>query len=187
MRTLPASRFTVIRSAALLVSFAIVPFGTATSATGSATQRLAAILHPAAELSVPASVVMTRSGGKFNTFQAAVTVNYRVRTTAGGAAGITVQVTSDFSPSGGPAAQAGDLQYSCGGATLGKACAGTQAAAVGLQTPILALTGAACTGGGGACSSQDPNSVTVNFTLPDDPGYSTGSYSAQLTFIISAT
>ena len=55
------------------------------------------------------------------------------------------------------------------------------------QTLVVVIPGQACTGGGGACSSADPNSVSINFVLSNDPGYQTGTYSAQLTFTISAT
>jgi hypothetical protein len=95
-------------------------------------------------------------------------------------------VASDFSPSGGPTAASGALTYLCGGANLGTACSGTQTASTTTQTPVLSVPASACTGGGGACSSQNPNSVSLTFTLIDSPVYSTGTYSANITFTISA-
>jgi len=64
---------------------------------------------------------------------------------------------------------------------------GTQVAGTHAQTPVVAIPAGVCTGGGGACSSADPNGVTINFSLADDPDYLTAAYSAQLTFVISAT
>ena len=167
--------------------FGLVPWGPVSGATGSATQSLTALLYPAAKLSVPATVGMTAASGKFSSFQASLPISYRVRTSAHGGGTISVQVTSDFSPPGGPSAGSGALLYSCGSASLGTPCSGTQVAATNSQTPILSLPAAACTGNGGFCRSQDPNAMTILFTLPDDPSYTTGSYSAQLTFVISAT
>jgi hypothetical protein len=124
---------------------------------------------------------------KFSPFTGTLPISYRVRTTPSGGGAVTVQVTSDFSPTGGPSAAAGAVTYSCGSASIGTACSGTQTASTTSQTPVLTLPASACTGGGGACSGNDPNSVTVTFTLTDNPAYSTGAYSAALTFVISAT
>jgi hypothetical protein len=156
-------------------------------ASMSATQTLTATIAPIGKVSVPATVRMTAAAGKFTSYSASLTIQYRVRTTVLGAGNISLLVTSDFLPAGGPTVAAGSLQYSCGSADLGTPCKGTQVASTQTQTPVLALPVRACTGGAGGCSAVDPNSVTINFTLPDDPGYATGSYSAQLTFIISST
>jgi hypothetical protein len=114
-------------------------------------------------------------------------VSYRARTTPVGGGSITLNVSSDLSPSGGPSAATGALAYTCSGATLGTACSGSQTASTTVQTPVLTLPASACTGGGGACSSQNPNSVNLSFTLTDNPVYAAGAYSAKVTFIISAT
>ena len=110
------------------------------------------------------------------------------RTTPTGTGGtITLKVASDFSPGGGPSAASNALTYVCSGATLGTACSGTQTASTTSSTPVLTVPVSACTGGGGSCSSQSPNSVNLNFTLVDSPVYPTGTYSANITFTISAT
>ena len=154
-------------------------------ASAKVTQTLNAAVSANAKLSVPASVVVA-AGQRFSGFSAIVPVSYRARTTAQGGGTITVRVSADFSPSGGPSAASGALVYKCSGATLGTGCSGTQTASIVSQTPVLVLPPSACTGGGAGCSSQDPNSVTVTFTLVDDPRYTTGTYSAALTFVISA-
>jgi len=155
--------------------------------TGTATQTLSAQIYAAAKLSVPATVTLTVGATKFSTFTGTLSVSYRARTTSTGGGSITVQVSSDFTPAGGPSAASGALTYTCSGANLGTGCSGTQTASTTLQTPVLTVPTSACTGGGGTCSSQDPNSVTLNLSVPDNSTYSTGTYSASLKFVISAT
>jgi hypothetical protein len=127
-------------------------------------------------------------GSVFSTFSGTVPVQFMIRTSPGAAGTITVQATSDFSPAGGPLVTSGNLTYTCSGATLGTACSGTQTVSRTLQTPVLNVSsaGGTCTGGGGACSAASPNSVSINLSLPNDPTLSTGTYSAQVTFTISA-
>jgi hypothetical protein len=155
--------------------------------TGSATQTLSATITPGLALSAPASAVLSHSQNNFQPFQTSLALKYEARTTPTGSGRITLQVTSDFSPAGGPSAAQGALTYTCSGATLGAACSGSQTASTTAQTPVLTLPASSCTGGGGACSAQDPNSLNLTFTLTDDPAYQTGSYSATITFTISAT
>src|SRR5208283_1908743 len=129
----------------------------------------------------------SHSSTTFQPFTATVAVSYEVRTTPVGSGSITLQVTSDFTPTGGPAAAAGALTYVCSGANLGTACSGTQTASTTTQTPVLTVPASTCTGGGGACSGQNPNSMNLTFTLTDSPAYPTSTYSANVTFTISAT
>jgi hypothetical protein len=138
-------------------------------------------------LTSPTSASLAHSQNTFQPFQTSVAVNYAVRTSPVGGGQITLEVSNDFSPTGGPSVSSGALTYTCAGASLGTPCSGTQTASTTAQTPVVTLPASACTGGGGACSGQDPNSVNLTFTLTDDPGYSTGSYSASVTFTISAT
>jgi hypothetical protein len=154
---------------------------------GTGSQSLSATVYPVGSITVPASAALTTSATKFQPFSGSVTLNYRSRTTPVGGGNVTLSVTSDFAPQGGPSVAAGALAYTCSGSTLGAACSGAQTASTTLQTPVLTLPAAACTGGGGPCSSQNPNSVTLTFILSDDPGYATGAYSARVKFTISAT
>ena len=155
--------------------------------TGTTTQTLSATINPAWNLTTPGTATLTHTQSTFQPFHATFAVNYEVRTTPVGSGKITLQVTSDFSPTGGPSAASGALTYTCTSANLGTPCSGTQTASTTAQTPVLTLPASACTGGGGACSGQDPNSVNLTFTLTDSPAYPTGSYSANVTFTISAT
>jgi hypothetical protein len=163
--------------------------GNGIGGTGSGNQTLTATLAANAKLSVPASLSLTAGATKFAPFSGALAISYRARTTPTPTGGgtITVRVTADFLPAGGPSAAAAALSYTCGSASLGTPCSGTQTASTTVQTPVLTLPSSACTGGGGACSASDPASLNLNLILTDNPGYATGSYSAQLTFTISAT
>ena len=173
----------IIVSAFLLVAAA--PLSGASTGTG--TQTLTATINPIGSITVPASASFTTSVTTFHPYTSSVAVSYNARTTPTGSGTITLNITSDFTPAGGPSAASGALSYICSGATLGTGCSGAQTASPSLQTPVVAIPASACTGGGGACSSAAPNSVNLVFTLTDDPGYATGSYSAKVTFTISAT
>ena len=157
------------------------------SDTRSTTQGLSAQINPIGKLSLTASLPLSSSGTTFVAYSGTLPVSYRVRTTPGGGGSITVQATSDFSPPGGPSVSTGALTYTCGGASLGTSCSGTQTVSTTLQTPVLTIPAGVCTGGGGACSASDPNSVPVNFVLANDPQFTTSSFAASLTFTISAT
>jgi len=164
-----------------------VAIGNGIGGTGSRNQTLNATLQPIAKLSVPTSLSLVAGVTPFAPFSGTLAISYRARTTPGGSGTITVRVVSDFLPAGGPSVAAAALSYTCGSASLGTPCAGTQTASTSVQTPVLTLPSSACTGGGGSCSASDPATVNLNLTLTNNPGYGTGSYSAQLTFTISAT
>lgn len=168
----------------LLPLLAMVPAG---GSTGTANQSLSAVINPIGSIAVPASATLISSSTTFKPFTGSVSVSYKARTSTAGGGTITMNVSSDFTPSGGPSAASGALTYTCSAATLGSACSGSQTASVTAQTPVLTLPASACTGGGGSCSSQSPNSVGVSFTLSDNPSYSTGAYSAKVIFTISTT
>jgi hypothetical protein len=169
----------------LLLALGPVPAG---GGTGTATETLSATLSPVGSLTSPGTAALTSGATTFKPFTGSVAVSYLIRTTPSGTGGtITLEVSSDFTPTGGPSAASGALTYGCSGATLGTACSGTQTASTTTATPVLTVPVSSCTGGGGSCSSQSPNSVNLNFTLVDSPVYPTGTYTANVTFTISAT
>lgn len=152
------------------------------------TQTMRVTFAPAAKVSVPSSVNLITSGAAFSPYTASFTVSYKARTSAAGAgAQLTVQGTADFTPAGGPRIANGNLSMTCSGATLGTACSSIQTLSTTSQTSVVAIPPSACTGGGGACSPSNPNTVNLNLSLDNDPAYSTGSYTGVLTFTISAT
>jgi hypothetical protein len=145
-------------------------------------QVLQADVSPDGKISVNGTLPLLSADTRFGSIGGTLTISYWARTTSGGGGSVTVQAV-EFSPSGGP--DAASVSYTCSGATLGTGCSTAQTLATATQTSLVTLPGAACTGGGGACTTQDPNTVQMTFTLPSQPHYKTGSYAAQITFTIS--
>jgi len=170
--------------AALMGALAAAPRA-GDAATVSVSNNLDANIQANGSLSAPLSANLTHTGTVFNSFSGAVSLQYRARTTASGGGSLTLKVIQDFQ-SGGPSASAGDLSYTCSAAGLGTAC-GTTTASTTSATNVVALPVSACTGGGSPCSSTDPNSVVVTFTLADRASVKTGSFTANVQFTISAT
>ncbi len=155
--------------------------------TVTTTQIAAVQVFPAGKLSVPPSVTLMESGAAFSPFMGSMQISFRARTTAVGGGTVTVQATSDFTPSGGPTVGSGALRYTCAGSSLGAGCAGTQTLSTASQTPVVAIPAGTCTGGGGSCSAADPAAVQIELSLENASTMATGTYSAQLTFTISST
>jgi len=162
--------------------------------TLTTTQTLTAVISPEGGLfSFSNSVTLANAGSTLSSFAGTLSIQYRERTTQStGGGSITVKATADFTPSGGPSVASppstGDaLTYTCSAATLGSNCSGTQTVSTASSTSVVGFSASECTGGGGSCSSASPNTVTLSFTLTDDPKYHTGAYSATLTFTISAS
>jgi len=176
-----------------IVALLLAPTGLQ-AVTLTTTQTLTADISPEGGLfSFPNTVTLANAGTTLTNFTGSLSVQYRERTTQStGGGSITVKATADFTPTGGPSVvsplSTGDaLTYTCSGPTLGTNCSGTQTVSTSTATNVVTFSASQCTGGGGSCSSSSPNAVTVNFTLTDDPKYHTGSYSATLTFTISAS
>lgn len=155
------------------------------AATMTVSNTLQANIQANGSLSVPGTTALSNTGTLFTSFSGSLTVQYRARSTAAGGGTTTLKVTQDFQV-GGPSVSRGDLTYSCGGAGLGTACSSTKASTTS-ATAVVTLPASACTGGGAPCSSTDPNSVSVTFTLADQPVDKTGTYTANVQFTISAT
>lgn len=156
------------------------------AATATTTQTLTASIGALAKVSVPSGLTLSPTGTFFSPFTAAMTMNYRARTTASGGGNITAKATADFTPSGGPSISSGQLTYTCSGATQGTACSGTQTVSTTSATSIITLPVSACTGGGAPCSTANPNSVSLGFSLTNSPTSSTGTYQITAQFTCSA-
>jgi hypothetical protein len=169
----------------ILGSLLLVLCGSALANSSSATQTLSANLGPAAKVAVVQPVVnLLRTGPVFTSYSGSVELRYRVRTTPTGSCTLSAIGTGDFTPAGGPSTTNGDVTFTCGGATLGTACSGTQTVKTGSPTAIVTVGGGACAGSG--CPGADPNSVVVTVNSTDSPAFQTGSYSTNLTFSIGA-
>jgi len=174
------------------VALLLVP--TCCRAQNTTTQSLQADIVPLGALFTQSTpVTLTKSNTNFNSFVGTLTLSYRARTSQWwGQGAITLKATTDFAPAGGPSianppSQGDTFTYTCGGATLGASCSGTQTVSTTAATNVVTIGASACTGGGAPCSSANPNTANVSFTLTDDPNYKTGSYSATLTWTISAS
>jgi hypothetical protein len=134
-----------------------------------------------------ATTTMTASGTAFSgSYTGTTSLTYKIRTTSSTGSGtITLKVTSDFSPAGGPSVlsppTAGDtLTYTCTLTSPGTGCSGSQTASTTSSTSVGTF-------GAGAKSASGGNTGSVAWTLTNDPSYTTGTYSATVTFTISAT
>jgi hypothetical protein len=98
----------------------------ATSDIQTTTQTMSVNVSPFGKLLLPASVTLLATGSRFlGNIAGSMTVSYWARTSTAGGSSLTVQASSDFSPSGGPSIS--DVTYLCSGATLGAGCSGRQA------------------------------------------------------------
>lgn len=193
MRTLQMICRWKLRSALFTAGLVVLILPTPSPAQNTVTQTLDITVDPLGSLYMQSSPLALTRTGTFNGFSGSIILSYRARTRQGTGQGtITVKATSDFAPTGGPSiasppGAADKFTYTCSGATLGVACSGTQTVSTTTSTNVVSLGASACTGGGAPCSTANPNSANVTFILPDDSKYKTGSYSATLTWTISAS
>lgn len=148
------------------------------AATGTTT--LSLTVGPEAALSVTdvTTPLTTAAGGLFADYVGTTNFTYKIRTTrVDGTGSITAQVTTPFG-AGGPSVAAGDLTYNCTVAAPGTGCASTVTAATS-ETNVAGF-------GANARSARAGNSGSVAWSLVNDPQYETGSYTAVVTFSISA-
>ncbi len=136
-------------------------------------------------LTIPAATTLAE-GSAFTNYTGSTAFNYMIRTSTAGS--VTLQVTTDFAPTGGPSVltppTAGDaLTYSCtaSGTSTPTACTGPLTASTTTTTSVLTV-------GATKYSAASPgDSATVNWTLTNDPKYKVGTYSSTVTFTISAS
>ena len=147
--------------------------------TGTTT--LSVSISAAAEITIStANTALTSSGTTFSDYTGSTSISYKIRTTlSGGAGSLTLQITSDFSPAGGPEADS-DLTFRCTGSGAGTTCSGSHRASTTSALDVLSF-------GANARSTASGDTASVTWTLPNKPSYQTGSYSATATFTISAS
>lgn len=163
------------------------PRAQAQTGAPTGTTTVSVTIGPQAGLTITnSSTPLAASGSNFNLFTGTTGLTYFVRTTTtGGGGSITLKVTSDFSPTGGPSVASpltpGDaLTYTCTVASPGTACTGTQTASTSSQTNLATFGTNIHTGTGGSTAS-------VGWSLANDPNYKTGTYNSTVTFTISAS
>ncbi len=171
----------IVLAATLLTISAQAQF----AATGTTTMSVTVGAEAALQVTT-ATTTLANVGTIFNNYTGTTNFSYKVRTAkAGGSGTITLQVTSDFSPAGGPSVAtpptAGDaLAYSCTLGGVGTACAGSITSRTASATNVASFAT-------NAHSSMAGDSGSVAWTLTDDPTYQTGGFSATVTLTISAT
>jgi len=163
------------------------PLGHAQTGTTTVTNQVSVTVGSEAALSIGGSATtLTSSGTNFSNYTGTTPITYFIRTTnTTGSGFIKLQVTTDFAPTGGPSVGSplagGDtLSYTCTVSSPGTACSGSQTSAVASQTPLATF-------GANAHSVLAGNSASVNWTLTNDATYPTGSYTAVVTYTISAS
>jgi hypothetical protein len=161
--------------------------GHAQTGSPTGTTAVSVTIGPQAGLNITNSATpLTANGSNFNQFIGSTGLTYYVRTTAtGGGGSITLKVTSDFSPAGGPSVasppSAGDgLIYTCTVQSPGTACSGTQTSSTTSQTNVATFAANVHSAAGG-------NTASVAWSLANDPSYKTGTYTSTVTFTISAS
>jgi len=136
------------------------------------------------------ALTLSQSGTNFTDYSGTTNFTYFIRTTkSGGTGSIVLQVTSDFSPAGGPSVgtppTASDhLYYSC---TVPNPSNGTATPCTG---PVNSSTGSQTNVAGFNADSRSPKAgvaSSVTWGLSNDPLYQTGSYTATITYTISAS
>jgi hypothetical protein len=151
--------------------------------TGTTTVSVAVAAEAGLTVSTPTT--LTSVGTNFSTYTGTTNLTYFIRTKpTTGTGSIVLQVTTDFAPTGGPSVTTppttGDaLTYNCTVSAPGTACTG----------PLTAKTSATTTVGtfgADAHSTFAGNSASVAWSLTNDPVYKVGTYSATVTFTISA-
>ncbi len=139
-----------------------------------------------ADFTTVGNATLTTAGSTFLAYTGTTAFTYKIRTSqTTGSGAITLKITSDFSPTGGPSVAspptAGDtLSYTCSVASPGTACSGSQTASTSSETSVATF-------GADAHSSASGDSGSVSWSLTNDPVYQTGTYSATARFTISAT
>jgi len=150
-------------------------------------------VNPEAALTIQTpALVLTQTGNNFTDYSGVTAFTYFIRTTkTGGTGSIVLEVSTDFSAGGGntpsvaaPPTPSDHLYYSC---TVPTATSG--ATTTPCTGPVNSSTTAAtnvATFGADARSAKAGVASSVTWGLTNDPLYQTGSYTATITYTISA-
>jgi hypothetical protein len=159
----------------------------ASLAAAQSTTNLSVVVPAEASLTVTTGTTsLATAGSNFSApYTGTTSFTYQVRTTkTGGTGTISAKVTTDF-PAGGPSVTTppttGDaLTYTCTVSSPGTGCSGSVTASTTATTSVATF-------GAGAKSTKAGNTGSLAWSLTDDPVYDTGTYTATVTFTVSAT
>lgn len=152
----------------------------------SGTTTVSVTVSSESSIRIDTATTTLTAGAVFGDYTGTTNFTYKIRTSQStGTGNVQLQVTSDFSPAGGPSVGSppspGDtLDYTCTAAAPATACSGSQTASTGSATNVATF-------GADAHSAPAGNSGSTAWTLTNDPVYKTGAYTATVTFTISAT
>ena len=155
-------------------------------ATTGTTTVSVAVAAEAALTAITGTSTLASTGTNFSTYTGTTNLTYFIRTTPStGSGSIVLKVTTDFAPTGGPSVgtppTTGDaLTYNCTVSTPGTACTGPLTASKSSTTSVATF-------GVDAHSTFAGNSASVAWSLTNDPLYKVGTYTATVTFTISAS
>lgn len=169
-----------------IVLFVLALTPAAFAATGTSANSMTLSVGAEASITIGSATALT-GAGNFANYAGSTAFTYKIRTTpTSGSGNITVQVTTDFSPAGGPSVAtpptAGDaLTYTCSasGTSSPTACASAMTASTTATTSVLTV-------GADAHSAFAGDTGSLAWTLTNDPKYKVGSYTATVTFTVTA-
>ena len=138
-----------------------------------------------------AALTLNQNGSNFADYTGTTNFTYFIRTAkTGGVGSIVLEVTGDFSAGGGsspsvksPPTSTDFLYYSC---TVPSPTSGTATACTGPVNSSTTASTSVATFGTDARSPKAGVSSSVLWGLSNDPLYQTGSYTATVTYTISA-
>ena len=166
--------------------FALLTLALTPAAFAANTTTVSVTVGAEGALTIPAATTLI-GAGSFANYIGSTAFNYMIRTATTGS--VVLEVTADF-PCGinGPCVHTpptvGDaLTYTCtaSGTSTPTACASSMTASTIATSSVLTV-------GANKYSAASPGDTgTVNWTLTNDPKYPVGTYSATVTFTISAT
>ena len=173
-------------STLLIATFALFGIGTAAGAQTTGTTNITVTVAAEAAITINTANTALTSSSAFGSYTGNTSYTYFIRTTpTTGTGTVQLQITSDFSPSGGPSVAtpptAGDaLTYSCTAAAPATACTGPVTSKTTAQTSVATF-------GADAHSAAAGSAGSVAWSLTNDPVYKAAAYTAVATFTISAT
>ena len=186
MQPLLPSRFQLCSLRRALVPALLIGLSGTIYAQTTGTTNMSITILPEASIVINTATTSLTAATPFATFTGTTSFTYKIRTTtAAGNGTIQLEVTTDFAPANGPSVAspptASDhLQYTCTVASPGTACSSTVTASTSALTSVGTF-------GADAHSAAAGNAGSVAWTLTNDPNYKVGSYTAVVTFTISAT
>jgi len=177
-------KLAILTSLALLLAAASA-FAQLGATTGTTTLSVGVVAEAGLTVNT-ATTTLASTGTNFSTYTGTTNLTYYIRTTpTTGAGSIVLKVTTDFAPTGGPSVTTppttGDkLTYNCTVSSPGTACTGPLTASTASTTNVGSFVA-------GSKSTYAGNTASVAWSLTNDPQYTVGTYTATVTFTISAT